>query len=339
MKGTTPDGRTREMPMFDITAIGEVLIDFTPEGTAGNGVLLLQRNPGGAPANALAMASRWGCETAFIGKAGADVFGVFLRDVLEENAIDVSGLVLDPAYPTTLAFVHIDPKGERSFTFYRNPGADIMLAPGEVDSGLIERGRILHFGAVCLSGGPSREATLEAARLAATTGKTVSFDVNYRPPLWENEVEARSVILRALSLAHVLKVSLEEAELLTGTADYREAARALAASGPLAVLVTMGERGAYFQTPAGDGHCPAYAVPVTDTTGAGDAFTGTILARLAGCLRQGRNISSITRREWEDMVDEACCAGSLATTCKGGINAMPDPATVARLRKEGRRIP
>ena len=168
--------------MFDVVALGESLIDFTPNGTNAQGIELFARNPGGAPANVLAMNARLGGKTAFIGKVGKDGFGDFLRQTLVESGIDVSGLVIDEKIPTTLAFVQLDSKGDRSFTF---SGADVMLTSAEVNRNLIDDAAIFHFGSVSLTADPSRTATLEAARYARQQGKLVSFDPNYRPLLWE----------------------------------------------------------------------------------------------------------------------------------------------------------
>ena len=176
--------------MFDVVALGESLIDFTPNGTNAQGIELFARNPGGAPANVLAMNARLGGKTAFIGKVGKDGFGDFLRQTLVESSIDVSGLVIDEKIPTTLAFVQLDSKGDRSFTFYRSPGADVMLTSAEVNRNLIDDAAIFHFGSVSLTADPSRTATLEAARYARQQGKLVSFDPNYRPLLWEHPAEA-----------------------------------------------------------------------------------------------------------------------------------------------------
>ena len=193
--------------MFDVVALGESLIDFTPNGTNAQGIELFARNPGGAPANVLAMNARLGGKTAFIGKVGKDGFGDFLRQTLVESSIDVSGLVIDEKIPTTLAFVQLDSKGDRSFTFYRNPGADVMLTSAEVDRNLIDDAAIFHFGSVSLTSDPSRTATLEAARYARQQGKLVSFDPNYRPLLWEHPADAVVQMQEGVKLADLLKVS------------------------------------------------------------------------------------------------------------------------------------
>ena len=205
--------------MFDVVALGESLIDFTPNGTNAQGIELFARNPGGAPANVLAMNARLGGKTAFIGKVGKDGFGDFLRQTLVESSIDVSGLVIDEKIPTTLAFVQLDSKGDRSFTFYRNPGADVMLTSAEVNRNLIDDAAIFHFGSVSLTADPSRTATLEAARYARQQGKLVSFDPNYRPLLWEHPADAVVQMQEGVKLADLLKVSEEEMQLITNESD------------------------------------------------------------------------------------------------------------------------
>lgn len=315
--------------MYHIAALGELLIDFTPGGDTPDGIMLYQRNPGGAPANVLAMASRMGCTTAFIGKVGCDTFGAYLRAVLESHGIDVSGLVEDPAVPTTLAFVDIDAHGDRSFSFYRNPGADMMLAVQEVRFDIIERSTLFHFGSLSLVQGPCREATEAATAHARNAGRVVSYDPNYRPLLWPSVAAAREAMLQAVPWAHVLKVSDDEATLLTGETDLPSAAEALAHMGPKCVLITRGRQGVYAHTPTMRGNVPAFAVQAVDTTGAGDAFMGSVLARLA---LAGKAPELLDEAQWAEILEIACAAGSLAATRKGAINAMPDLAAIQECR-------
>ena len=310
---------------YDIVALGESLIDFTPEGTGPLGTPLYSQNPGGAPANVLAMAAKLGLSTAFIGKVGDDPFGRFLQTAMEGAGIDCRGLVRDPRYHTTLAFVHLDGQGDRSFSFYREAGADRMLRVEDV-ADLVTDCRIFHFGSVSLTGEPCRSATLSAARRARDAGALVSFDPNYRPLLWEGEEEARRTILEALPLAGLLKVSGEEMELLTGERDLERGAARLCSMGPEAVFVTLGEKGAYFQVPAGTGRLPAYAVSAVDTTGAGDAFLGALLAQIPGLGREA--LSRLTLDQWREAVRTACAAGGLTASARGAIPAMPGPAQI-----------
>lgn len=308
--------------MYDVVALGESLIDFTPAGTNEQGLPLFSQNPGGAPANVLAMNAKLGGSTAFIGKVGQDDFGRFLKSTMERAGINCRGLCRDPKIPTTLAFVQLDEYGDRSFTFYRKPGADLLLCPEELPRELLTDCRVFHFGSVSLTGNPSRQATRQAAKTAKAAGALLSFDPNYRPLLWESEEEARTEILRAVQLADLLKVSGEELLLLTGTDDLNAGAAQLAALGPTAVLVTLGPDGAFFLTPAGSGLLPAYDLETADTNGAGDAFVGALLACLAA---YGENaLHTMTKQNWSAAVAFANAAGSLTTTAKGAIPAMPN---------------
>ncbi len=193
--------------MYDIVAAGELLIDFAPGGTTKEGTALFERNPGGAPANVLAMASRLGKKTAMIGKVGDDQFGRFLTDVLKNIHVDTKGLVYTKEANTTLAFVSLDKNGDRSFSFYRNPGADMLLAAADVDVEMVKNCRIFHFGTVSMTSNPSREATLFAVDTAKKNGAIISFDPNLRPLLWRNLEEAKAMIVKGLPLADILKVS------------------------------------------------------------------------------------------------------------------------------------
>lgn len=228
--------------MFDVTALGEVLIDFTPNGKNQQGIAVFAENPGGAPANVLAMNARLGGKTALIGKVGADAFGMFLRETMVANGIDDSGLVTDQKVPTTLAFVHLNGDGDRSFTFYRNPGADMMLTSEEVKQELIRGCKIFHFGSVSLTDDPVRTATLEAVRYAKQCGKLISFDPNFRPFLWNDEDQAREQIKNGVQISDLLKVSEEEMTLITGETDIASGSEKLLVMGPSLVLVTIGKR-------------------------------------------------------------------------------------------------
>lgn len=201
---------------------------------------------------------------------------IFSAQTLVESSIDVSGLVIDEKIPTTLAFVQLDSKGDRSFTFYRNPGADVMLTSAEVNRNLIDDAAIFHFGSVSLTADPSRTATLEAARYARQQGKLVSFDPNYRPLLWEHPADAVVQMQEGVTLADLLKVSEEEMQLITNESDLARGSQALLEMGPSLVLVPLGAKGAYYRNAVGAGHLPTYDVPTVDTTGAGDAFMGAI---------------------------------------------------------------
>lgn len=318
--------------MLDVVALGELLIDFTPGGKNERGMSLFVQNPGGAPANVLAMNARLGGKTAFLGKVGQDAFGSYLRQVLEDMGIAVSGLVFDETTPTTLAFVHLNEKNDRSFTFCRNPGADQMLTSKELSLDLIEACRIFHFGSVSLTHDPSRSATLCAAEYAKKQCKLVSFDPNIRPMLWESMEEACIQIERAIKHADILKVSEEEMAFLTGTTDLNAGSESLLHMGPALVLVSLGEQGAFYRNHAGSGHVPAYPVNVADTTGAGDAFVGAVLWKVQGMMRE--ELCFMPAFQLREITAFANAAGALTVASSGAIPAMPDLEQIRRFQKE-----
>lgn len=308
--------------IYDIVALGELLIDFTPSGKSEEGMSLFARNPGGAPANVLAMAAKLGGKTALIAKVGDDDFGRFLTDSVRSAGVDVCGVVKTKEAPTTLAFVQLRENGERSFSFYRRPGADICLRAEEAKPELLAGCRVFHFGSVSLTDEPSRTAALESAKAAKKAGAVVSFDPNYRPPLWESESRAKEEILAALRLADLIKVSGEEMTFLTGEAEPGAGAKALAASGAAAVVVTLGPDGAFFYTENAEGAVPVKSVPAADTTGCGDAFWGALLSRL--CEKTAAEIRGMTAGQWRSAVAFANAAGALTAVKKGAIPAMPE---------------
>ncbi|HBK69502.1 MAG TPA: carbohydrate kinase [Firmicutes bacterium] len=307
--------------MYDVVALGELLIDFTPFGSSERGNQLFEQNPGGAPANVLAAISKLGKKGAFIGMVGQDQFGSFLREVLAENGIEVSGLKFSKTYQTTLAFVHLDQDGDRSFSFYRNPGADLMLSSEDVDYDLIKKAKIFHFGSVSMTKGPSRETTLAAAKFAKEKGLIVSYDPNYRPPLWNNITEAKTVIKSGLKYVDILKVSQEELELITGTNDLDKGTASLYEQGIQVIFVTLGPEGCYYRYPGGIGKMATYKVKVVDTTGAGDAFLGGILYWFSQLTLQ--EIYKLSLSELRKIINFANGMGALTTTKKGGIPALP----------------
>ena len=236
--------------IYDVTALGELLIDFTENGTSAQGNPLLEANPGGAPCNVLAMLEKLGKKTAFIGKVGKDMFGEQLKTAVEEVGIDTRNLVMDEEVHTTLAFVHTYPDGDRDFSFYRNPGADMMLKKEEVDEDLIRGAKIFHFGTLSSTHEGVREATRYAIDVAKEAGCIVSFDPNLRPPLWKSLDEAKAEIEYGLSKCDILKISDNEVEFLFGTTDYDEGARLIREKYQIPlVLITLGKDGsrAYYK--------------------------------------------------------------------------------------------
>ena len=325
----TEDPKPLAERRFDIVALGETLIDCTPEGKNDRGADRFSANPGGAPANVLAMCAKLGGRAAFIGMAGDDPFGHLLEHTMQDAGISTEGMRFSQEYHTTLAFVQLDEKGDRSFSFYRRGCADVMLSYADVDAALLEDCRIFHFGSVSLTDEPCATATLRAAHRARAAGAVVSYDPNYRPALWPDEDTAAAEMIKGVKLANVLKVSEEELRILSGTDDAEKGAALLAEMGPAAVLVTLGEHGACFYTPAGFGRLPAFAVKTVDTTGAGDAFMGSLLWQLRGKTRA--QIEAMTKEEWEQAVRFSSAAGALTTEHIGAIPSMPQRAQIEEM--------
>ena len=309
------------MTGYDVVALGELLIDFTQNGMSAQGNPIYEANPGGAPCNVLAMLQKLGRRTAFIGKVGADGFGLQLKNALEETGISSQGLRFDQRIPTTLAVVGRKPDGDRDFSFYRKPGADIMLRKEELPEELLGSAKIFHFGSLSLTDSPSREAAKEAVRLAKESGALISFDPNLRLPLWDTEKEARKQILYGLSQCQILKIADNELEWLTGKADHEAAAREILSEFAIPlVFVSLGKAGSM-------AFCGEKMVRVkafvqenpVDTTGAGDTFMGCILHQV---LEKGS--LKLTDGELEQMLRFANGAASLVTMRRGALRVMPN---------------
>ena len=309
----------------DIVALGELLIDFTEAGYGKDGMKLFEQNPGGAPANLLTAASHMGCRTAFIGKVGADMHGIFLKETLKNEGIDTRAVVEDADYFTTLAFVEIDKSGERNFSFARKPGADTMLRKEELDIELLSNCRIFHFGSLSLTDEPSKGATLEAVALAKKAGAIISYDPNYRASLWKNQCTAVEEMKSVVSLADVMKVSDEESLLLTGMTSYEEAADELLAMGLKLVAITLGNQGVLVARKGKKEIVEAFQVESVDTTGAGDSFWGGFLS----CFLSFNQ--SVDQMEWKNIKKCAITGNAVAALCvqkRGGIPSVPSKETV-----------
>lgn len=318
--------------MFDVTALGEILIDFTFGGISAAGQRLFEQNPGGAPANMLTALSKCGKKTAFIGKVGTDMHGAFLKSVLEDNHICTDGLVEDGEVFTTLAFVSLSEKnGERSFSFARKPGADTCLTVEELRGDLIRDSHIFHIGSLSLTAEPARSATFEALEIAKENGCVISYDPNYRAPLWDSKEAAVEGMRSVLSYVDVMKLSDEETELLTSEADPEKAAKLLLDKGIAIVAVTLGADGALICTKEGSVKVPGYRAEMVDTTGAGDSFWGGFLNQL---LESGKRPQEITLTEAEEFADFGNAVASLCVEKRGAIPAMPSPEEIKARRNE-----
>ena len=306
--------------MYDITALGELLIDFTPCGMSEAGMKIFEQNPGGAPANVLAAAGNFGAKTAFIGKVGKDMHGEFLKETLKKYNIETKGLIMDEKVFTTLAFVSLNEKGERTFSFARKPGADTCLTKEEVNLELIKECKIFHFGSLSLTDNPSKEALLYALEKAKEMNKIISYDPNYRPLLWENRDIAVKEMRDVVKYADIMKISDEETELLTGYKEPEKAALKLIEQGISLVFITLGSEGSFLKTKDFQIRVKSKKCNVVDTTGAGDAFWGAILYKLA---TRKNDVLQLTEKEGTEYLKFANTTAGICVEKRGAIPAMP----------------
>lgn len=320
------------MKTYDVVALGELLIDFAPQGVNEANYPVLSANPGGAPGNFLAALTKYGCKTAMIGKVGDDAFGRLLVKTLEAAGIETKGVLLDPNVFTTLAFVSLDASGNRDFSFARKPGADTCLRPEEVDEALLASARVFHFGTLSLTDEPAASATRRAIELSRKHDLLISLDPNLRKPLWKREEDAKAAIEWSLHQADIVKISDEEIEWLWGLSPERGAEKLLQEYHVSLVYATLGPKGCY----AANGACsvtvqsPA-GIHVVDTTGAGDIFGGSAMSQF---IRSGKKPADLTEAELRRIVSFACTAASLSTQTHGGIASVPEYSAVDRKMKE-----
>ena len=315
---------------FDVVALGELLIDFTENGVSTQGNTLFEACPGGAPCNVLAMLRKLGRSCAFVGKVGDDLFGRLLKGVLEDTGISTQALEMDKDIPTTLAFVKTAPNGDRDFSFYRKPGADMMLREEELPLDMLRSAKIFHFGTLSMTHEGVRQATVRAIQTAKEGGAWISFDPNLRPPLWERLEDARSAIAYGLGQCDILKIADNELEFMTGETDFTLGARKLQAAYPnIRVLnVTAGAQGSYsFYGDTDPVFVPACTLGgVIETTGAGDTFCASVLDYV---LTHG--LEGLTPENRREMLRFANTAAYIVTTRKGAIRAMPREEEVRAL--------
>ena len=316
------------MKNYDVTALGELLIDFTENGESSQGNPLFEANPGGAPCNVLAMLSKLGHKTAFIGKVGNDFFGEQLKKAITEVGIDSGYLLKDDEVHTTLALVHTYPDGDRDFSFYRDPGADMMLTENEISEVVIKDSGIFHFGTLSMTHEGVRAATKKAVRFAREAGALISFDPNLRPPLWKSINEAREQILYGLEQCHILKISDNEIQWLTGKTDYTEGVEWINERYQIPlILLSMGKQGsrAYYNGRMVEA-APFLQENTIETTGAGDTFCGCVLHYI--CEHGLENLSD---EDLKQMLTFANAAASLVTTRKGALRVMPEEEEILEL--------
>ena len=315
--------------MFDVIALGELLVDFTGSGASPQGNPVYEANPGGAPCNVLAMLKKLGRSCAFVGKVGDDLFGRMLRDAAEAAGICMDHLVFDRETRTTLAFVKTFGNGDRDFSFYRNPGADMMLREEELPLDEIAQSRVFHFGTLSMTHEGARRATVKAVEHARAGGAVISFDPNLRPPLWDSLDEARRQMEYGLSQCGVLKIADNELEFMTGEKDFDKGAAILRGKFPNIRLfnVTAGAEGSYSYYEDKRVFVPACRRGgVIETTGAGDTFCACVLDFVLA-----RGLDGLTREDLSTMLRFANTAAYLVTTRKGALRSMPDAGEVRRL--------
>lgn len=308
--------------MYDVVALGELLIDFTTIRADSDGYPTMAAHPGGAPANFLAAIAKFGGKAAMLGKVGTDTFGKLLTSTLREVGIETNGIVASDEFFTTLAFVTLDANGDREFAFARKPGADTQLRFDELELSLLDETRVFHFGTLSLTGEPSRTTTYRAVEYAREHGKLITFDPNLRKPLWRELDEAKQQMLWGLAHADVLKISDEEVEFLFGL-GVQEGAQYILEHFPVKlVFVTCGPDGCWFQNKNASGHVDSLRnIKVVDTTGAGDIFGGSAVWKL---LQTGKAPEALDEAALREIVSFACTAAGLSTTKPGGISSVPD---------------
>lgn len=306
--------------MYDVTAIGELLIDFATLRTDEDGYPIMAAKPGGAPVNFLAALTAYGRKTAFLGKVGADTFGRLLVETVKNAGIETGGIIQDPAVFTTLAFVTLDKQGNRSFSFARKPGADTCLNFGELDLSYIDAARAFHFGTLSLTDEPARAATQRAVAYAKQKGKLITYDPNLRLSLWSSPQEAEKQMLWGLSQADIVKISDDEVRFLWNCGEEEGATRILAEYGAQLAMVTMGPKGCCLKNRQGAVFCPSIDVKTVDTTGAGDIFGGSAVSRILGMDKSPGNL---TLSELGEAARFASAASSLSTRKMGGIPSIP----------------
>lgn len=320
---------------IDVVALGELLIDMTMNGKSEQGNALYEANPGGAPCNLLAMLEKLGHKTSFIGKVGDDIFGHELKAVLDEVGIGSENLVIDADARTTLAFVKTFEDGDRDFSFYRNPGADMLLSEKDVDADLLRKARIFHFGTLSMTHEPVRSATIYAVTEARKAGALISFDPNIREPLWDSMEEARRQVEKGLEYCDILKISDNEIQWLTGKDDFTEGAEwILEHSGVLLLTVSLGKSGSmafYRRDRKSADYIKVQAEPfinknTIETTGAGDTFGGCVLHYI---LENG--LDNIDEKKLKEMLVFANAAASIVTTRRGALRVMPSYDEILQL--------
>lgn len=322
--------------MKSLYSIGEVLIDFIPlqKGKALKDVLEFERAPGGAPANVAAAVAKYGSKASMITKLGMDAFGDFLLEQLQQAGVNTDKITRTNEANTGLAFVSLREDGERDFSFYRNPSADLLLSEDEIEESWFESGDILHFCSVDLVESPMKHAHVKAIRSAKANGGIISFDPNVRLPLWSDPEDCRKTILEFIPMAHIVKISDEELEFITGVSDIKEAIGSLFTGDVTAVIYTKGAQGAELYLKDKKYESVGYRVQVQDTTGAGDAFIGGFLYQLLEKDVRQQRLEEVLHMHYQEILTFANASGALTTTGKGAISSLPTKDEIYKLLQD-----
>jgi len=316
---------------FDVLCFGEMLIDFVP--TVSGASLIeadsYKKAPGGAPANVAVGLSRLGILSGFMGMVGDDPFGHFLVQILKENNVNVECVHYSKKARTGLAFVSLQKNGERDFLFYRNPSADMLYSPEEIDIEAIQSSKIFHFGSISLIDEPVRSATLKAIEIARQANCLISYDPNIRLNLWPNIDAAWNGIMLVWDLVNIIKVSDEELYFLTNETDIKKGVQKLWHAGIRLMVVTCGAHGAYCATSKGIFSVPGFSVKAVDTTGAGDGFVAGLLA---GLVHASADLED--EKELYKICQRANAVGALTTTKRGAIPALPTLDQIEKFLKK-----
>lgn len=318
------------MKKYDVIALGELLIDFTMNGQSEQGNHLFEACPGGAPCNVLAMLNKLGKKTAFIGKVGNDQFGTLLRKTLNEVGIDTSNLFTDDEVNTTLAFVHTLADGDREFSFYRNPGADMMLKEDEIDEDFLSQAKIFHFGTLSMTQDEVRAATKKAVKSAKQSGALISFDPNLREPLWSSLELAKEQMEYGFSQCDILKISDNEIQFVSGKEDYDEGIKYLQDKYQIPlILLTMGKEGSRAYYKGMRVERSGFSVKTIETTGAGDTFGGSVLNYILE-----HDFYNLTEEDLGELLSFANAGAALITTKRGALRVMPEKEEIEALLEE-----
>ena len=300
---------------YHLAAFGEALIDFISKGDG-----VYRANPGGAPFNLAVCTAKGGAKTAFIGKVGADSFGNLLVDTARAYGVETKGFVMDSARPTTHAFVTVNQNGDNDFSFCRDGCADSALTVDEVDLSLLRSASIFHFGGLSLAAEPCKTTLIRLLAIAVEEGMDVSFDPNYRPFLWESEAAFVKACLDVPVKPTLLKVSQNEARLLSGNADMQKAIDFLTDYAET-VLITLGSDGAMYGKGGARGKVNGFHAKVKDTTGAGDIFLGSFIS---GAIALGKDIKALTPEEIGTLAEKSCAIAAKSTEKEGAIPSIPE---------------